>query len=69
MMKIAKVTFRDIHPMKFVLGQDGNQKTSVKHNFDCLQTSPCGFGDTYKDAVCDLCSQLKVTPVHIFIDD
>ena len=63
----AIVRFRDGHPMEFILGNDGNQKTAVKHNFDCLQTSPCGFGDTYKEAIYDLCSQLRIIPFSIDI--
>ena len=63
----AIVHLRDGHPMEFILGQDGNQKTAVKRNFIDLQKSPCGFGNTDKEAIYDLCSQLKVIPFSIDI--
>lgn len=40
------------------VGQDGNQKTAHKIDFENLQEDPCGFGDTYLEAMVDLCKQL-----------
>jgi hypothetical protein len=57
------VDFEDKWPREFLLGSDGNMKTAFKHDFDCLQTSPCGFGDTYEAAIIDLCKQLHLVPV------
>ena len=45
-----------------IIGQDGNQKTAHKADFIDLQNSPCGFGDTYLDAMTDLAKQLGYKP-------
>jgi hypothetical protein len=65
----ARVSFKNSYPMTFTLGVDGDQKTAVKHNFDCLQTSPCGFGDTYEEAINDLCLQLRLKVFKISISN
>ena len=39
------------------LGMDGNQMTATRKDFDNLQESDCGFGDTYLEAMADLCEQ------------
>jgi hypothetical protein len=44
--------------VKIVLGSDGNQKIAYGKNFTNLQESPCGFGDTYLEAMADLCKQI-----------
>lgn len=41
-----------------VLGQDGDKKTAYAGDFINLQESPCGFGNTYLEAMADLCKQL-----------
>ncbi len=42
-----------------ILGIDGNKKTAVKkNNFSNLMESHAGFGDTYFDAMVDLCKKL-----------
>jgi hypothetical protein len=43
------------------LGSDGNQKTAYGKNFTNLQECPCGFGDTYLEAMADLCKQIGFT--------
>ena len=40
------------------LGVDGSALTAYKKDFQDLQQSPCGFGDTYLEAMADLCKQL-----------
>lgn len=40
------------------LGMDGNQRYARGLNFINLQESPCGFGDSYLEAMADLCKQL-----------
>ncbi len=40
------------------LDKDGNAKTAFKKDFDNLQESECGFGDTHLEAMADLCKQL-----------
>lgn len=45
-----------------VLGIDGNKKTATRRDFINLQESPCGFGDTYLEAMSDLCRQLGYKP-------
>ena len=45
-----------------VLGVDGNQKTATRGDFINLQESPCGFGDTYLEAMADLAKLLGYTP-------
>lgn len=40
------------------LGEDGDKKTATRSDFENLQDSPCGFGDTYLVAMADLCRQL-----------
>jgi len=37
---------------------DGSMKTATCKNFVNLQESPCGFGETYLEALADLCKQL-----------
>lgn len=44
--------------LKITLGQDGNQKTAQRSDFINLSESPCGFGNTYLEAMADLCKQL-----------
>lgn len=44
--------------MNIILGEDGNQKTAHSTTFTNLHESPCGFGNTYLEAMADLCSQL-----------
>ena len=39
------------------LGIDGNQCFARRNDFEDLQQSDCGFGDTYLDAMADLCKQ------------
>ena len=41
-----------------ILGSDGDQKTAYGKNFTNLQECPCGFGDTYLEAMADLCKQI-----------
>lgn len=45
-----------------VIGKDGNQKTAHRTDFTDLQASPCGFGDTYLEAMADLARQLGYKP-------
>jgi hypothetical protein len=45
-----------------VLGKDGNQFTATRKDFTNLQECPCGFGDTYLEAMADLCKQLGYVP-------
>ena len=37
-----------------IFGVDGNQRTAYFDDFINLQESPCGFGNTQKDAVEEL---------------
>jgi hypothetical protein len=39
---------------KIIYSQDGNQRCAVFEDFDCLQTSPAGFGNTDEEAKSDL---------------
>lgn len=41
------------------LSIDGNQKVAFENGFDNLQESMAGFGDTYLEAMADLCRQMK----------
>jgi len=41
-----------------VLGVDGDRKTATRRDFENLQESLCGFGETYLHAMSDLCKQL-----------
>lgn len=41
-----------------ILGMDGNKFTATKADFINLQESPCGFGNSYLEAMADLCKQL-----------
>lgn len=41
-----------------VLGEDGNRKSAKDTDFVNLQESPCGFGETYLEAMADLCKQI-----------
>lgn len=41
------------------LGNDGNQRTATKIDFVNLQEFPCGFGDTYLEAMSELCGELE----------
>jgi hypothetical protein len=45
-----------------VLGVDGNQKTATRKDFEDLQLSPAGFGDTYLEAMAALCKELGYKP-------
>lgn len=49
-----------------VLGQEGNQKTATRKDFQNLQLSPCGFGGTYLEAMSDLCKQLGYKPAKMW---
>lgn len=40
------------------LGMEGTSFTAKKKDFIDLAVSPCGFGDSYLDAMSDLCKQL-----------
>jgi len=40
------------------LGVDGDQMTATRTDFENLQEHPAGFGDTYLEAMADLCKQL-----------
>jgi len=40
------------------LGEDGNSKTAKRTDFIDLMENQCGFGDTYLEAMADLCKQL-----------
>ena len=40
------------------LGMDGTAKTALRTDFVDLMESCCGFGDTYLEAMADLCKQL-----------
>ncbi len=40
------------------IGEDGSSKYARLKNFDNLQESPSGFGDTYLDAISALCKEL-----------
>ena len=44
------------------LGEDGDKKTATRADFQNLQESPCGFGDTYLAAMADLAKQLGYRP-------
>lgn len=44
--------------VEVVLSQDGNQKCATRKDFVDLQESPAGFGDTYLDAMAELCKLL-----------
>jgi len=48
--------------LNMILGTDGNQKTAKRLDFKDLQESPCGFGDTYLEAMADLAKQLGYRP-------
>ena len=39
-------------------GMDGNQHTACFEDFINLQESPCGFGDTEKEAILNLIEQV-----------
>ncbi len=41
-----------------LLWQDGDQKTATEKDFTNLQECPCGFGDSYLEAMADLCKQM-----------
>ena len=41
-----------------ILGSDGNSKTATLQNFINIQESPCGFGDTYLEAMSSLCKDV-----------
>lgn len=45
-----------------ILSSDGKQKTATINDFDNLQETPCGFGDTYLEAMADLAKQLGYKP-------
>jgi len=45
-----------------VLGEDGSQKTATRKDFENLQVSPVGFGDTYLEAMAALCKELGFRP-------
>lgn len=45
-----------------LLGIDGDQKTATRIDFLDIQESPCGFGDTYLEAMADLTKQLGYKP-------
>ena len=45
-----------------VLGDDGIQKTAIRHDFSDMQESPCGLGDTYLEAMADLARQIGFKP-------
>lgn len=45
-----------------ILEEDGNKKTAKRFDFINLQESPCGFGDTYLEAMADLAKQLGYKP-------
>lgn len=44
-----------------ILGIDGNKKTATTSYFENIQQDACGFGDTYLEAMSDLCKQLGFT--------
>lgn len=44
-------------PKEVIYGVDGNQQTAYRKDFDCLATSPCGFGDNQELALKDLLRQ------------
>ena len=65
----ATVSFESKRGEELIIGKDGNQFTATKHNFECLTTDPCGFGDTPRDAIQDLCIQLHWgVPMDIQLD-
>jgi hypothetical protein len=41
-----------------LLGIDGNKKFATRKDFENLQLSPAGFGDTYLEAMSNLCKEL-----------
>lgn len=45
-----------------ILVVDGNQKTATRKDFVNLQESPCGFGETYLEAMAGLAKQLGYKP-------
>ena len=45
-----------------VLGEDCGDKIAMKNDFEDLHNSPCGFGDTYLEAMADLAKQLGYKP-------
>jgi hypothetical protein len=49
-----------------VFGEDGDQKIAMRYDFTDMQESPCGFGDTYLEAMADLAKQLDYTPSKIW---
>jgi hypothetical protein len=42
-----------------IYGIDGDQYTAYRPDFDNLQESPCGFGNTCEEALADLERQEK----------
>lgn len=40
-----------------IYGEDGDQVTCVRSDFIDLQNSPCGFGNTEREALADLIRQ------------
>lgn len=45
-----------------VLGMDGDQCTANTAAFDSLATDPMGFGNSYLEAMADLCRQMGYKP-------
>jgi len=45
-----------------LLDVDGDKKTAKHKDFVDLQVSPAGFGNTYLEAMADLCKQLGYKP-------
>lgn len=43
------------------LGVDGDKKMTTRKDFVNIQESPCGFGETYLEAMASLCKQLGYT--------
>ena len=48
-----------------IYGIDGNQCFAHRPDFDCLQTSLCGFGDTNELALADLLRQEQEVCEHL----
>jgi len=49
---------------KIHLFMDGNQIAATWDNFDCLATSPAGFGDTIGEAVNDLIANTSAIEIN-----
>jgi hypothetical protein len=49
-----------------LLSEDGNQKVATRSDFENLQLSPAGFGNTYLEAMAALCKELGYHPAKMW---